>query len=460
MKGLLYGALSQAVQRQEDNRRQKMMEAGMQKKFELETAVKEELEKRRKKEWNDAVKAMADEYEKTKPQQGTHLQPVPPGMPGASPMQLIPGMSTVATPFERPGTPESEAVAGMAPHAALAPDAFSAFLKAMELERDGKGGVSVSWQKTDEGLIPLPTKMTDAQIKGQQPIKVPGDDEEYFLKEDAKTGKYVLIHKTTGVVKQTDAEFPEKGPLVETSVTVNEKGDLVADLDKETRKKTIQELMFEVDPQLRTFDRIDELWTPTFSTMGFQIHAGLRNFVRRIDSQTLDSAINFAFPSTKGQDTKFRQFYQWAFEARISFLKMRKWITGVAGGEKEMKDIELALPNLGDGAERYRAKQDEWRVIIENTRDALENALVSGRKFYSDLGLDPNQFTADMIPVEKRKDIIRRAQFEAEQKAQERAAPPSQLTGKNTDFRELNPEQLEGAAKDIWRKVHGLNAQQ
>ena len=66
-----------------------------------------------------------------------------------------------------------------------------------------------------------------------------------------------------------------------------------------------------------------------------------------------------------------------------AFFLYRKFITGVAGGEVEMKRIEKAFVNRSQGPKQFEAAMNRMRMLYEDTLDIVNNTtkFVESKRF-------------------------------------------------------------------------------
>jgi hypothetical protein len=78
----------------------------------------------------------------------------------------------------------------------------------------------------------------------------------------------------------------------------------------------------------------------------------------------------------------------WLSQQRQFFNQYRKWVTGVAGGEKEMNWIRESIPNADDAASRYRAKMAaikmKTRKLLARKAAALREGINPGSDLWAD----------------------------------------------------------------------------
>ena len=114
-------------------------------------------------------------------------------------------------------------------------------------------------------------------------------------------------------------------------------------------------------------------------------------------------------------DPEQAQYLRWRFESDMMFFKMRKWITGVAGGALEMAQIKKFLPSEADDALTYWNKLNQWELGTKKASQLLENMMEEGLQ----KGFYPPGSTFEDIPKETRENILARAFGEAELELQD-----------------------------------------
>jgi len=99
-------------------------------------------------------------------------------------------------------------------------------------------------------------------------------------------------------------------------------------------------------------------------------------------------AMDKAGVSTKRQKKLINQRAKWYRQAKADFISYRKWATGVAGGEKEYKELARAFPDPD------RNSPEEYKANLDNMEDTTKKVLALNKEFLRS-GIDLNQ------PLEK-----------------------------------------------------------
>jgi hypothetical protein len=91
---------------------------------------------------------------------------------------------------------------------------------------------------------------------------------------------------------------------------------------------------------------------------------------------------------------------QWKQEAMTTFLAWRKWVTGVAGGEKEMREIAKSFPDP------QRNSPTEFKANLKQARKTtikLRNRLIMFRS----IGIEnPTKEQLSKYPIEHVPDVL------------------------------------------------------
>lgn len=126
---------------------------------------------------------------------------------------------------------------------------------------------------------------------------------------------------------------------------------------------------------------LDKLYEPDFLTYGGLFKNLKSNVLNKID------------PDKRDQFTQRREAFVSAVNQ--SFIKYRKWATGVAGGEKEMAEIKRSVPNANDSPQAYESKtqlrKSLTRRLIARQKAALKagvNNQLEFKKYLQDHPLD------------------------------------------------------------------------
>ena len=219
-------------------------------------------------------------------------------------------------------------------------------------------------------------------------------------KEFAEEPERKILKDVTGrqrFVDNQDLVFPEV-----TDITADKDRRIVKDaqgipryVDDKTKvyahdmPKEIQTKMLELDEKIGGLDEMERTFQPDFLTHPGKIGAYTAAQVQRLG---FDNESAFLDARSK-----------WFSQAKTAFLAYRKSVTGVAGGEKEFKEIAKAFPNPDtDSPTQFTAKLEQVREFsqvvkywLANTRDRgmditdtrnlmVEEGLIAGDIAFSD----------------------------------------------------------------------------
>jgi hypothetical protein len=136
--------------------------------------------------------------------------------------------------------------------------------------------------------------------------------------------------------------------------------------------------------RIARLNRIQQLYKPEFSTYAGQIRS---------------SAGGIAAKAGVAVDEKFQRDYAtWKMLNDKEVMEWRKYITGVAGGEKEMEKIESIHANISDPPTTYKYKLGE---MIRFEDAAVKRAEDFRRRGFSDLPQLELERLYDVYPLEQ-----------------------------------------------------------
>jgi len=162
-----------------------------------------------------------------------------------------------------------------------------------------------------------------------------------------------------------DQVYVEKGKTIPEGYTkVQAKGTQVTiqtgDLGKTTKAKLEQDII-EGTQNIQSFKETRKLFKPEYLTIFGKSGKLLAETADKIGI------------STKGQRVLIRERSKWFRQAKADFIGYRKWATGVAGGEKELKEIATSFPDpVNNSPTQYKAnlgsiEETTKRVLMLNT---------------------------------------------------------------------------------------------
>ena len=193
-----------------------------------------------------------------------------------------------------------------------------------------------------------------ALFKGDEPIgQVPFSPKEGdFEVFEGKGGDQVYVQKGNEIPKGYK-KVQTKG----TSLTVN-----TGELSKATKSKTEQGII-EADQNLQSFKKTKEMFKPEFLTM-----FGKGGNVLAITADKVGI-------STEAQKKLISERTKWFRQAKADFISYRKWATGVAGGEKEYKELATSFPDP------VRNSPQQYISNLENLEETTKAILHLNKKF-------------------------------------------------------------------------------
>jgi len=202
-------------------------------------------------------------------------------------------------------------------------------------------------EKDIKGFSPGSMLYKDGESMGQVPFAPSKPSHEVF--ED-QSGNQVYIEKgqkiPTGYKK-----VQTKG----TQLTIN-----TGDLSKTTTSK-LENAVIEGTRNIQSFQGTKKLFKPEYLTI-----------FGKGDKVIAEAADKLGIPMA-GQKALIKERSKWFRQAKSDFIAYRKWATGVAGGEKELKEIATSFPDpVKNSPTQYQANLDSIeettkRVLMLNT---------------------------------------------------------------------------------------------
>lgn len=160
---------------------------------------------------------------------------------------------------------------------------------------------------------------------------------------------------------------------------------------------------------LDQLNMIEATFEEDFYTIGGKSEAWLKNFFNKMDASQVD-----AFTQRKGVHDQYVLQY---------FNAYRKWVTGVASGEKEMAWIQRSIPSGNDSPMTFQSKLKSIKAYTEKAIARQKLALNKGLNIepigYNDQGMpifDPayKKFLNDnpyREPIESRIEYLKKLQY-------------------------------------------------
>ena len=227
------------------------------------------------------------------------------------------------------------------------------------------GGKQVLYDESIHGQL-LEKPLTIAQRKSEWA--------EMRAEELRGEGTWSEREITGKVLTELNQKFPSK---TGTDVTVN--------LGTSTKTKIEQDII-EGDFKIESFNEIEKLFKDDYLTYKGQTQAAYEKYAEKLGIPV---------------DTDYlANRTQWKQEAMTTFLAWRKWVTGVAGGEKEMREIAKSFPDP------QRNSPTEFRANLKQARKTtikLRNRLIMFRS----IGIEnPTKEQLSKYPIEHVPDVL------------------------------------------------------
>ncbi|RJO62353.1 MAG: hypothetical protein C4542_04355 [Dehalococcoidia bacterium] len=315
----------------------------------IQQRVQKELQKRQEKEYNDTIKAIVDVIGATKERQTQ----VPDFNYPAGPGPMMDNLQTETVP---PSLTPEQALISLLQYADRAPRATEMAGGILQNQITPEQ-VPVTPMMTDQGILLAPQKVAPAKAGTVLPYTKTSKDRE---PQPTSASELARLNKE-GKISETDyIDRLLKTPG--TTINVN---------TGELQKATVTDLekrIIDANESLTKLQEIDKMYDPNFLTYaGRGKAAGL-------------SVLNKAGALEKSDFLKRRS--AWHGAQKQWSLLVRKFITGVAGGEREMQEIMGSLPNPDkDSPIEYRAKWGSQRDILRTTIRLLDE--------FRQMGIEP-----------------------------------------------------------------------
>lgn len=212
------------------------------------------------------------------------------------------------------------------------------------------------WEKTEklQGFGPGTDiyqggkKKTSVAPKTDYDVFTDKGGQQYYQKKGDKVPKGAAKLQTSGVSQ---------------TVNVDTKGSPTKAM-KTQLQKDINSGMKNIASYVKT----KELFKPEYLTL---FGKGEKTVARGMDKLGI---------STEDQKTLITERQDWFRRAKADFIAYRKWATGVAGGEKELKEIATSFPDpVENSPTEYQANLDSieetTKEVLQLNRDFLESGV-------------------------------------------------------------------------------------
>lgn len=172
-----------------------------------------------------------------------------------------------------------------------------------------------------------------------------------------------------------------KAPRYKPGVTIN-----MPDTVTPSMKTKLQTEMFERQQAIDRLNQIEELTKDEYLTYYGQGKAKISGMLTKAGMST-------------DEMKKFTADYgEWASATKVHTLLWRKLITGVAGGEKEMKAIEQTTINVGDSAPTFRRKLSRQKIMAEAALQRAQFSIEHFGKTFKDLTPEQKDNVRERFP--------------------------------------------------------------
>lgn len=255
---------------------------------------------------------------------------------------------------------------------------FSQALEAGKLALEGeKHGLNVRKQTFEEGrptgYAPGTLIKTPGGMDQQVPTAPPKPDFELFTDE---AGNQAYLAKGARVPPGWSRVDKSTGPAVNV---------YTGDLARTTRTQVEAEIIEGVK-NVQSFRKTGEMFKDEYlEFMG----KGKKKIAQMMDKAGI---------STEEQRKYINDYAQWFRQAKADFIAYRKWATGVAGGEKELREIATAFPDpVENSPEQYKAN-------LESIEETTKRVLQLNSDFLR-LGIDMDQPLSAIMEQAKEKGL-------------------------------------------------------
>jgi len=211
-----------------------------------------------------------------------------------------------------------------------------------------------------KGFAPGSMLMKGDEVMGTVPFKPKEAPNPTYDVFEGPDGDQIYVAK--------GSKIPEGYKQVKGSgVTIN-----TGDLGKSTQNKLEQDII-EADKNIQSFNETRKSFKDDYLTY---LGKGMRKIAEMMDKSGI---------STEDQRKYINDYNTWFRQAKADFIAYRKWATGVAGGEKELKEIATSFPDpVNNSPEQYKANLDSieetTRRVLELNRDYLQLGIKYGKQ--------------------------------------------------------------------------------
>tara|TARA_S200002703_G_scaffold87629_1_gene75559 strand:+ start:1815 stop:3080 length:1266 start_codon:yes stop_codon:yes gene_type:complete len=235
------------------------------------------------------------------------------------------------------------------------------------------------------------------------------------------TASKLAIEKKLDLAGVTDPEKRKEFILADLqgqTINIDSEGNIsigkgsLNNMSKKTQGSLEGDILSGTDA-LDQLNMIEATFEPDFYTIGGKGEAWVKNFFNKMDPSQVD-----AFTQRKGVHDQYVLQY---------FNAYRKWVTGVASGEKEMAWIQRSIPSSKDAPMTFESKLKSIKAYTEKAIARQKLALNKGLNIepigYNDQGMpifDPayKKFLNDnpyREPIQSRITYLKSLQYSDEQ---------------------------------------------
>ena len=235
--------------------------------------------------------------------------------------------------------------------------------------------------------------------------------------EQYSTASKLAIEKKLDLAGVTDPEKRKEFILADLqgqTINIDSEGNIsigkgsLNNMSKKTQGSLEGDILSGTDA-LDQLNMIEATFEKDFYTIGGKSEAWLKNFFNKMDPSQVD-----AFTQRKGVHDQYVLQY---------FNAYRKWVTGVASGEKEMAWIQRSIPSSKDAPMTFESKLKSIKAYTEKAIARQKLALNKGLNIepigYNDQGMpifDPayKKFLNDnpyREPIQSRIAYLRKLQY-------------------------------------------------
>ncbi len=202
--------------------------------------------------------------------------------------------------------------------------------------------------------------------------------------KDLKSGEVKMfnIGSKDGMAKLTEFRNQEGANVIEVPSQ-----DKSSDLDSKKSKGEIEKKLMTAYEARDLLENMDVLFESEFAT-----------YVGKTKAFVAAEAQKMGFETTQQLDNFLARRAEWEASVNQYFDAYRKYVTGVAAGEKEIKLIQKSVPNRDDAPSVFRAKIKLQKIKNEQ--------IIKRNEAYKELGIGEITRDGDNNPTGKYKEFL------------------------------------------------------